>query len=103
MATKSPNHLCSISKMNLAVPPSTHFILHLSSPSAVQSPFLFLQFGSHKLDWDRGEVKGVGVHMEEMRGKRRERKEKTLYLLPAELVASDQREEEKNKKPVLCG
>lgn len=41
--------------------------------------------------------------MEEMRRKRRERKEKTLYLLPAELVATDQREEEKNKKPVLCG
>lgn len=37
--------------------------------------------------------------MDEMRRKGRERKEKTLYLVPAELCAADRREEEKNKKP----
>lgn len=37
--------------------------------------------------------------MDEMRRKRGETKEKTLYLVLAELCASDQREEEKNKKP----
>lgn len=38
-----------------------------------------------------------GVHMDEMSRKEKERKKRTLYLLPAELRAADQRDEDKNK------